>query len=477
MPPLSKSRFRRLPLNLISKWIHDCKAKTEDMKKFFLHIIFLVLASNAYSQLYIGPGAQVQLTGNAQLTLKDVNFINNGNFSAGNSVVYFSGSNDAFIDGTQPVQFFTIQINKSGNHQLTLQRATGVSSEVQFAQGLINLNSNNLDLGSTGLLSGETEASRIVGASGGEVLFNTVLNAPSNANPANLGGLISSTQNLGNVLIRRGHQSQNISGGSILRYYKITPANNAGLNATLRSRYFDAELNGLTENSLVQWRSEDGTNWAEQGFTSRDAAGNYVEKTGINAFSTWTLATSTVGLPVIFSGFNLRCNNGAVSLQWKTAQEFNSSHFAIERNTGLGWTAIATVPAAGNSNVEKTYSFTDNNPATGAQYRIAQYDFDGKVKYTSIVRADCDVDKDALQAWPNPFQQIFTIRIDARQTSAALLKVMDAGGRVIINRQVSLQRGINQFELNLQKAAVGVYMVTVEWANGQQVKTMRLIKQ
>lgn len=470
MPPLSKLRFGRSCLYLISK----------RMKKIFFHIVslccFLAFALNASAQFYIGPGAQVRLAGNTQLTLKDVNFINNGSFSSGNSMVQFSGSTDAVVGGTQPVQFFSIQINKSGNHRITLQRAVSIGNEVQFLQGLLDLNGNNLDLGNTGLLSGETEASRIIGATG-EVLFNTVLNAPSGVSPGNLGFVISSAQNLGNVLIRRGHQPQSIPNGSILRYYKIIPANNTNLNATLRFRYFDAELNGLSETNLVQWRSEDGVNWTEQGFTTRDAAGNYVEKTGINAFSTWTLAPSTIGLPVIFSGFNLNCRNGIVSLQWKTAQEFNSSHFAIERNTGTGWTAIGTMPAAGNSSVEKMYSYIDNNPVTGAQYRIAQYDFDGKVKYTSIVRADCDVDKDALQAWPNPFQQIFTVRIDARQTSAALLKVMDAGGKIIMSKQINLQRGINQLDLNLHKAAVGTYMVTVEWANGQEIKTIRLIKQ
>jgi hypothetical protein len=450
------------------------------MIKVFLRIVlpffFLAFALNTSSQLYIGPGAQVRLAGNAQITLKDADLINNGSFSAGSSLVHFSGSADAIVSGAQPVQFFSIQINKEGGHSVILHRGVGVDNHVLFVQGLIDLNGQNLDLGGSGLLSGETETARVVGPAGGEVLFNTVLNAPSGASPGNLGFLISSTQNLGNVLVRRGHQLHSTLGG-ISRYYKIIPANNASLNATLRFRYFDAELNSLSESNLVQWRTADGVNWVEQGFSSRDAVTNYVEKTGIDAFSTWTLAPSAIGLPVIFSGFKLQCRNGMISLEWKTAQEVNSSHFEIERNTGLGWTGIGTLPAAGNSSTEKIYSFTDNNSSAGAQYRIAQYDVDRKVKYTSILRADCGVDKDALQAWPNPFSQVFTIRIDARRKSAAQLRVADARGAVIMSRQINLERGLNQFELDLQKAAAGTYMVTVEWAGGQEVKTMRLIKQ
>jgi len=35
---------------------------------------------------------------------------------------------------------------------------------------------------------------------------------------------------------------------SVQRYYLVIPQNNSGLNATLRLKYFDAELNGQTEN-------------------------------------------------------------------------------------------------------------------------------------------------------------------------------------------------------------------------------------
>ena len=75
-------------------------------------------------------------------------------------------------------------------------------------QGCLNLNGFNADLGTTGRLDAENENSRITGTNGGEVFFSTELNAPAGANPGNLGAIITSTQNLGNVLIKRGHRSQ-----------------------------------------------------------------------------------------------------------------------------------------------------------------------------------------------------------------------------------------------------------------------------
>ncbi len=95
-------------------------------------------------------------------------------------------------------------------------------------------------MGSTGLLLGESDNSRIVGSAGGEVLFVAALNAPAGVNPGNLGAWISSSKNLGSVTIRRGHKALSLPGGnSILRYFTISPSNNSGLAATLRFGYFD----------------------------------------------------------------------------------------------------------------------------------------------------------------------------------------------------------------------------------------------
>ena len=449
------------------------------MKLFIMRIVFILfLLANSIAtsaQFYIGPGAQVQLAGNAQITFRDIDLINNGTFSAGNSTVYFSGAADAFINGTQPVQFYTFQINKDLGRRITFQRPVGINNELQFSQGLVDLNGQDLDLGSTGLLIGESESSRIIGPAGGEVIFSTSLNTPSGINPGNLGSLISSPQNLGSVVIKRGHKSQNLANGSILRYYNISPANNTGLAATLRFQYFDSELNGLNENNLSLWRGE-GLNWTDQGYTIRDASQNIVEKSGIGAFSTWTLSTSSAALPVTFAGFNLQCDRDKLIVRWKTAQETNSSHFVIERNTGAGWTAIRELPAAGNSSIEKSYVYVDSNPAGKAYYRIAQYDLDGKIKYTSIIIADC-VATDALQAWPNPFKQTFDVRIQSDRIGLAQLSVVDAKGVVVIKKQLNLQTGFNQFDVDLKQASQGVYLLIVEWANGSEVKTMRVVKQ
>ena len=191
--------------------------------------------------------------------------------TTGNSMISFTGNASSSISGSQPTRFSEIEINKTNNSSVLLQRAISVTQRIRFASGFLNLNGFNADLGTTGHLDGEQENTRITGPNGGEVIFNVSLNSPTGSNPANLGVFISSGQNLGNTIIKRGHQSQvNGSGlgNSILRYYDIVPSNNINLNATLRFRYLDEELNGFNENSLAFFESPNTINWTDLGFSS-----------------------------------------------------------------------------------------------------------------------------------------------------------------------------------------------------------------
>src|SRR5207342_3268404 len=149
-----------------------------------------------------------------------------------------------------------LYINKTSS-PVALNSDVDVIHNVVFAKGRLDLNGHNLVLSPSGLLVGENEFNHITGLSGGYVSITVPLNAPSGANPGNLGAIITSSKDLGSVVIQRGHSSQTNqgSGKSILRYFNIQPSNNTVLNAVFRFTYLDAELNGLTESSLNMWKS------------------------------------------------------------------------------------------------------------------------------------------------------------------------------------------------------------------------------
>lgn len=78
------------------------------------------------------------------------------------------------------------------------------------------------------------------------------LSAPlADEDPGGLGGILTTNTSLGNTLVVRGHVPYTDYSGhtSIARWIGFSPANNAGLNATLAFRYDPAELNGLQESS------------------------------------------------------------------------------------------------------------------------------------------------------------------------------------------------------------------------------------
>lgn len=449
------------------------------MKTNVILLFLLLVVQAGQAQLFISPGAQVRILGDARLTLHNTSLVNHGSFLPGTGTVSFTGSNESYISGTQTSVFNKVEINKSNGGALVLQQPVNIVSNLRFIAGYLNLNGNILDLGATGMLIDENENSRITGAGSGHVLFSTTLNNPNQANPANLGLVISSGQNLGTVLIRRGHESQINNygnGSSILRYYDMAPVNPVPFTATLRINYFDWELNGLTENNLVFWNSADNLHWSNLNFTSGNTNLNYLEKTGIGSNGRWTLSTSNNALPVLFSVFNLKCESGTVLLTWKTAQEQNSSHYQVEKNSnGSNWVVAGNVPAAGNSNTERSYSFTDPDPVENGYYRIAQYDMNGRVVYTNILRSACR-DKNIFAVWPNPFTEKITIQLSSPGPSVATIQLFNSKGALVKKQQTALLTGVNQVPVLLMHLPAGAYHLVAEWGTNSR-KALQVVKQ
>lgn len=449
------------------------------MRSIFLLLISAFTALSLSAQVTITPGAELHITGNGLLTLHNTGLINNGTFNTGTSVVLFTGSANSSIQGGMPVIFYELHINKDPGNSVVLLRSITANNRVSFISGLLNLQNHNLTLNSTGFLNNENEESRITSSASGRVTAIANLNAPQAANPGNLGAIISSAQNLGNVEIMRGHTSQvNASGhgASIRRYFDITPTNNNNLNATLRFRYLDEELNGLNEDMLSMFRSEDNTTWTPQGFNTRNKSENWVEKTLINSFSRWTLSTIGNALPIQFTLFNIKCQEGTNVITWNTAQEQNSHRFDVQRSAdGVQWTVIGSIPAAGTSATEKSYSYTDANPSRDHLYRIAGVDKDGSVKYTSLLRSSC-ASKDVFKLWPSPTRGNVFINIVTDAASTAVVRVFNSTGALIKQQSARILQGSNQLSIDLGNVPNGVYNVSAEWNNGQTKKSMQIIK-
>jgi len=347
------------------------------------------------SQLQIAPGTSWKSSSNTYVVLNDLGFKHDAAINSLDNIFKFTGISDDTISGATLPTFTTLQLAKTAAAKLFLGRSI-TANLISFETGLFELNNYMVDLGATGSISGESEASRFTGANGGYIQLVNSLNAPSSANPGNLGIIISSTQDLGAVTVRRGHKAQitnSISGTSILRYYDILPANNSSLAATIRLNYFNAERNNLPEQNLSLFRSADLVNWTNLGVTTRDTVLNYVEKTNINDLARFTLSDApTAPLPVTGLFLTGQWANNASQLNWKTLAEYNNSHFNVERKyaTENAFSTIGvknSLHADGNSQSPTYYSWTDPASADrgSIEYRLKQVDKDGRFVYSNTV--------------------------------------------------------------------------------------------
>ncbi len=366
------------------------------MKKYFLLYKVLFLSLPGFAQLTIGSGVQWVTTGNASVVLQDMNLVNDGSISSGTGSFKFTGTLNSAIGGSTMPSFNILEMAKTNAAKVLLGRNISIGSSINFISGQLDLNNNNILMSAIANIAGESETNRIIGPSGGFVEVTQNMNAPVSLNAGNLGATITSAANLGSVTIRRGHIPQSGTGlsNSINRYYSIVPTNNSSLNATLRLRYFDAEMNGQTEAGLVMYQSVDnGANWNNLSQTSRNTNSNYVEKTGVASLALQTLANDVApSAPVTgltFSGTRKKATE--VQVNWTTATETNMSGFEVQRklDNEISFAArifVNTKAPGGNSLSQLSYSYIDANSYTGTSYyRLKIIDKANNISYSNEI--------------------------------------------------------------------------------------------
>jgi hypothetical protein len=429
-------------------------------KKIFF-AAYLLCCNAAFAQLTINAGSQLKIAGNVSVVLANTSLVNNGNCNNTTGRFIFTGTAPNTISGSNVIQMQELEIAKAGGAVLSLQQHLGVGGKIVFTSSNIDITNYNIDLATTGMLEGETELSRITASANGQVWSSAVLNAPSGENPGNVGAMITSAQNLGTVVIKRGHRSQtNVygNGSSILRYYDISPGNNTALNATLRFHYFDAELNSLPEANLALWRSTNNQQWTNEMFTSKDASANWVEKNNISSFSRWTLSTIFNPLPVQLLRWNGSSVNCKAELIWETASEQSSSHFEIEHSQdGLTFTKVAEVTAAGNSTTLQRYRYSMAIAQGDHQFRLRMVDKDGHFRLSSMLHLRSECTSDSYVLYPNPVQSSF--RITGVQKGQQLV-LSTASGQVVKTWQDVPAAGFNVSSL-----PAGTYNVQIFQSN------------
>jgi hypothetical protein len=182
----------------------------------------------------------------------------------------------------------------------------------------------------------------------------------------------------------------------------------------------------------------------------------------VTGFSGFYVQTTSSTLPVKLLSFTASKTAGMNLLKWTTTEEINTDNFEVERNTGNGFTKIGIVKAAGNSGLEKQYTFEDKQPFAGTNhYRLKMVDKDGYAEYSKIATVQSD-GRAGISIYPNPVQSKLFVEGAANGIS---YQIKNTSGQVLTTGRLNNSEGIN-----LNTLSTGIYVLVVNGAPFKFVK-------
>ena len=201
-----------------------------------------------------------------------------------------------------------------------------------------------------------------------------------------------------------------------------------------------------------------------------------------------TLVRNTVSiqaaapLPVELTAFSAEQQGPSALLRWTTASEHSSAYFEVQSSLdGQVFTRLARVAGQGNTTQAHAYSWADlgwARSATGVvYYRLKQVDTDGASAY-SPVRALVSKVLVASQfsVYPNPSQTALGVQIAATQQGPATLRLTNALGQLLLEKQIELVAGSNLLDLpEARHLQPGYYHLQFQQGAARQV--LALVRQ
>ncbi len=175
--------------------------------------------------------------------------------------------------------------------------------------------------------------------------------------------------------------------------------------------------------------------------------------------------TASAALPIKLSAFAINSSNGKAVISWKTTTEQNTSYFSVRRSlNGSTFTEIAKVPAAGNSNTEKLYSFTDpdvNAAKYYYYYNLEIIDKDGRREFseTKLFKGEGKITKLVLSLSPNPIgrSEHLMMTFNSEKEGKMEVNVINAQGQTVLKTHMQAYQGVNNGHVHLGDLVPGSY--------------------
>jgi hypothetical protein len=200
------------------------------------------------------------------------------------------------------------------------------------------------------------------------------------------------------------------------------------------------------------------------GYTKKVLAGKATNSLSVPLYP--NLLTTDAGnpLPVTLISLTAVGEGNQVQVEWQTSQEYNSSHFEIQRSVDAKtFREIAKISGQGNASQTTHYGYPDSGlPAGRYYYRLKMTDLDGTFAYSSIVTVQIE-GKDAISVYPNPTSSSLRINSDHKIGRVEIINA--AGQRLYTYGTDSLV-----FDVDISTWKPGIYIVRVNGVDRKIVK-------
>ncbi len=162
-------------------------------------------------------------------------------------------------------------------------------------------------------------------------------------------------------------------------------------------------------------------------------------------------------LPVVIKQFGLQKNGNTTQITWEVEQLEKVKSFEIQKSSNTIFTTLFEELNVLNKN------YNDHSVTVAKVfYRLKINLKDGGVLYSGIISNEDNSRSGEIQIKPNPAHTSTQISVTAIATSVALIKLVSAEGRVVLVKNVSLQKGSNIITLNdLSNLANGMYQLSI----------------
>ena len=246
------------------------------------------------------------------------------------------------------------------------------------------------------------------------------------------------------VQFRLGNNATSLIGGTL----STADSFSVSFQVTVNSPVGNDQLNPITNIARMTARSDASEVYTDEGIAIINPA--------------------IINLPVTLRSFqaNYQEYTREATLTWTTEQELNSLRFEIERSTdGRNFHRIATIAAAGQSSIAKTYTYTDIPEYTNndqVYYRIKLFDRDATYQYSAIARITFNR-KSLVQIAPNPFRDQLRLQWYSTRNKAGTIRIMNLQGALVKTFSRPLNQGMNRIELSqLNDLPAGTYFIQLD---------------